>query len=241
MGRKNNGTLGGRVAAGIFAPVDRKRVDDYRQQGMRRKLVADLEGKGITDKAVLAAIGKVPRHLFIDDTAFEAQAYVDQAFPIGCGQTISQPYTVAFQTQLLEVGRGQKVLEIGTGCGYQTAVLAELGVKVFSIERQRPLYIGTRKRLEWLGVKANLYYGDGYAGLPAHAPFDRILVTCGAPFVPEKLLEQLKPGGLLVIPVGEGEVQVMLRIRKLDTGALEHSEHGMFRFVPMLGEKADRR
>ncbi|MCB9169335.1 MAG: protein-L-isoaspartate(D-aspartate) O-methyltransferase [Flavobacteriales bacterium] len=212
-------------------------MDDYRDQGQRRKLVDLLRKKGITDQQVLEAIGHVPRHLFIDDTALRAHAYEDIPFPIGCGQTISQPYTVAFQTQLLRVGRGMKVLEIGTGSGYQTAVLVQMGAKVFTIERHRPLHVRSRERLEDLGLRARTYYGDGYKGLPAHAPFDRVLVTCGAPFVPEALVKQLKPGGILVIPVGEGDVQRMLVVTKDEAGISHQVDMGAFRFVPMLGEK----
>lgn len=212
--------------------------DGYRQKGLRRKLVEELKGKGISDQKVLDAIGKVPRHQFIDDSAFLQLAYVDKAFPIGCGQTISQPYTVAFQTQLLQVAPGMKVLEIGTGSGYQTAVLVAMGVKVFTIERQRPLYLRTRVKLKEMKVKANLYYGDGYLGLPMEAPFDRVLVTCGAPFVPEALVAQLKIGGKAVIPVGEGGEQRMILVERKDTDDQVITEHGKFRFVPMLEQKA---
>jgi protein-L-isoaspartate(D-aspartate) O-methyltransferase len=212
--------------------------DDYRSQGLRRQLVDALKKKGITDAAVLAAIGKVPRHLFIEDSAFERFAYVDQAFPIGCGQTISQPYTVAFQSQLLAVQRGEKVLEIGTGCGYQTAVLSAMGTRVVSIERHRPLHVDTKARLHRLGYKANLVYGDGFKGAPGHAPFDRILVTCGAPVVPQDLLHQLKVGGSMVVPVGAGEQQVMLRIVRVGPAEFQRDEHGVFSFVPMLADKA---
>ncbi|MCB0765049.1 MAG: protein-L-isoaspartate O-methyltransferase, partial [Flavobacteriales bacterium] len=159
--------------------------DGYRHQGMRKQLVAELERKGIRDPKVLEAIGKVPRHLFIDDSAFLQMAYADVAFPIGNGQTISQPYTVAFQSQLLGAVQGRKVLEIGTGSGYQTAVLNHMGARVFTIERQRPLYLRTKERLSRMGSKAKTYYGDGYLGLPKEGPFDRVLVTCGAPYVPQ--------------------------------------------------------
>lgn len=211
--------------------------DDYRHQGLRKRLVDVLKEKGITDQLVLKAIGEIPRHQFIDDSAFLEMAYQDIAFPIGCGQTISQPYTVAFQTQTLQLRPGMKVLEIGTGSGYQTAVLAKLGCKVFSIERHRPLYIQTKERLAKMGIKANLYYGDGYLGLPRETPFDRVLVTCGAPYIPEGLPLQLKAGGLLVIPVGEGEEQRMLRLEKHLDGSLEQTDLGAFRFVPMLKNK----
>ena len=213
-------------------------IDDYRHQGMRRKLIDLLRRKGIHDAAVLEAMMAVPRHLFIDDTAFLEMAYVDQAFPIGCGQTISQPYTVAFQTQLLGARKGDKVLEIGTGCGYQTAVLSAMGTRVVSIERHRPLHVDTKARLHRLGYKANLVYGDGFKGAPGHAPFDRILVTCGAPAVPQDLLHQLKVGGSMVVPVGAGEQQVMLQIVRVGPAEFQRDEHGVFSFVPMLADKA---
>jgi protein-L-isoaspartate(D-aspartate) O-methyltransferase len=213
-------------------------LDSFRHQGLRRKLVEHLRSRGIADARVLAAIGAVPRHLFIDDSAFVEMAYQDTAFPIPCGQTISQPWTVAFQTQILDVTKGMKVLEIGTGSGYQTAVLAELGAKVFSIERHRPLYMQTKERLHRLGVKASLFHGDGFAGAPREAPFDRVLVTCGAPFVPPQLIEQLKVGGRCVIPVGEGEVQEMIIHTKLADGTVLAEPKGQFRFVPMLVDKA---
>ncbi|HRH70475.1 MAG TPA: protein-L-isoaspartate(D-aspartate) O-methyltransferase [Flavobacteriales bacterium] len=212
--------------------------DDYRHQGLRRRLVDLLKKKGIKDQPVLKAIGTIPRHRFIDDTAFLELAYQDIAFPIPCGQTISQPYTVAFQSELLQVRPGMKVLEIGTGSGYQTAVLCELGCKVFSIERHRPLYLQTKDRLMGMGVRPNLYFGDGYKGLPKEAPFDRVLVTCGAPKVPEDLLGQLKVGGLLVVPVGEGEEQRMLVLERQEDGSFRSDDHGLFRFVPMLADKA---
>ena len=212
--------------------------DNYRHKGMRRQLVDELRRKGIADERVLEAIAAIPRHQFIDDSAFLQMAYSDVAFPIGSGQTISQPYTVAFQTSLLEVQRGMRVLEIGTGSGYQTAVLHALGARVFSIERQRALYLRTRDRLQRMGVKANLFYGDGYLGLPKEGAFDRVLVTCGAPFVPPALLEQLKPGGRAVIPVGEDGVQTMLLIEVTPSGEQERSEHGTFRFVPMVEQRA---
>lgn len=213
-------------------------TDDYRHQGMRKQLVQELERKGIKDKAVLQAIATIPRHQFIDDSAFSRLIYADQAFPIACGQTISQPYTVAFQTELLGIRKGDKVLEIGTGSGYQTAVLCALGAKVFSIERHRPLYLATKARLEEMGYRANLYYGDGYKGLPAHAPFDKIIVTCGAPEVPPALPAQLKVGGALVIPVGVEGKQRMFRWVRTGSETFDHQEHGAFSFVPMLAHKA---
>ncbi len=212
--------------------------DDYRHQGLRKRLVEVLRTKGVSDAMVLQAIAEVPRHLFIDDTAFLELAYQDIAFPIGCGQTISQPYTVAFQTQTLSLRPGMKVLEIGTGSGYQTAVLVKMGCKVFSIERHRPLYLQTKDRLARMGLKANLYYGDGYLGLPKEVPFDRVLVTCGAPAIPEGLPAQLKRGGVMVVPVGAGDEQRMLRIELLQDGSFTHHDLGAFRFVPMLEKKA---
>jgi len=214
-------------------------ADDYRHQGMRKQLVDELKRKRISDLSVLQAIGTIPRHLFIDDSAFLRLAYADQAFPIACGQTISQPYTVGFQTQLLQVRKGDKVLEIGTGSGYQTAVLCALGAKVFSIERQRPLHLATKQRLEKLGYRANLTYGDGYKGLPAHAPFDRIIVTCGAPELPADLPGQLKVGGILVIPIGSHGRQVMCTLMRTASDSFDRQEHGGFSFVPMLAHKAE--
>lgn len=211
--------------------------DNYRHKGMRRQLVEELTSKGITNKKVLEAINTVPRHFFLD-LAFVSQAYTDVAFQIGAGQTISQPYTVAFQTQLLNVEKRQKVLEIGTGSGYQTAVLCELGAKVFSIERQRELYLKTRPLLDKLGYSVKLFYGDGYKGQQAYAPYDRILITCGAPFIPDALVDQLKPEGIMVIPLGEGDTQIMTRVTKKLDGELEIEKFGKFSFVPMLEKTA---
>ncbi len=210
--------------------------DTYRQKGLRRKLAELMRERGITDAAVLKAIEQVPRHLFFDK-AFLEFAYQDKAFPIAAGQTISQPYTVAFQTQLLQLRKGDRVLEIGTGSGYQTAVLLACGARVWTIERQRALYDITRALLPQMGYSPNFQYGDGYKGWPAFAPFDKILVTCGAPFIPPALTEQLKPGGRLVIPVGEGDTQEMTLITKDESGKLTKELHGLFRFVPMLGER----
>ncbi len=212
--------------------------DSYRHKGLRKQLVEELRQKGIQDQRVLDTIGSIPRHQFIDDTAFLQLAYADTAFPIGSGQTISQPYTVAFQTSLLALKPGMKVLEIGTGSGYQTAVLVSMGMKVFSIERHRPLYLRTKERLHRMGYKAALFHGDGFVGLGREAPFDRVIVTCGAPYVPQALLDQLKVGGRAVIPVGEGAVQTMESIVRLDSATFDRSTHGDFRFVPMLEQKA---
>jgi protein-L-isoaspartate(D-aspartate) O-methyltransferase len=212
-------------------------TDNYRHKGLRKQLVEELKKKGISDMRVLGAIDKVPRHLFMDD-AFIAFAYKDAAFQIGAGQTISQPYTVAFQSQLLEVKAGEKVLEIGTGSGYQTCVLLELGAKVYTIERQKVLYDKAKALLPQLKYNPRVFYGDGYKGLPVDAPFDKILVTCGAPFVPDALLKQLKTGGILVIPVGEGDIQVMTAVVKTGEDQYDRAEFGKFSFVPMLEKKA---
>lgn len=209
--------------------------DTFRHKGMRKELVAFLRTKGIIDEAVLTAIDNIPRHLFMDG-AFLEFAYQDKAFPIAAGQTISQPFTVAFQTQLLHIKKGDKVLEIGTGSGYQTAVLCELGAKVFTIERQRPLFLKSQQILKELGYMPKQFYGDGYIGQPNFAPFDKIIVTAGAPFIPPKLVEQLKPGGILIIPVGEN-VQTMIEIRKNTDGTTTQTEYGEFRFVPLLEDK----
>ncbi|MCL2027591.1 MAG: protein-L-isoaspartate(D-aspartate) O-methyltransferase [Bacteroidales bacterium] len=192
----------------------------------------ELKTKEITCPKVLSAIEKIPRHLFIDSSFLEF-AYQDKAFPIGEDQTISQPYTVAKQSELLQVKSKEKILEIGTGSGYQTCVLLELGAKVFTIERQRNLYFKTKELLTQLNYNANCFYGDGYAGLPNFAPFDKILVTCGAPFVPDALKEQLKIGGILVIPVGENAQQMQVYTKQSDT-EFSCEEHGDFKFVPML-------
>lgn len=210
--------------------------DTAKHQGLRNQLAAVLEKKGITDKNVLQAIKKVPRHLFLN-SSFEDYAYQDKAFPIGAGQTISQPYTVAFQSQLLEVEKGHKVLEIGTGSGYQTAVLCAMGAKVFSIERQNELFKSTSLLLPKLGIRPKmLMFGDGYKGLPNDAPFDSIIVTAGAPMIPNPLLAQLKIGGRLVIPVGDDPQIMTLLVRKNETQFEKH-EFGEFRFVPLLENK----
>lgn len=203
---------------------------------MRKKLIDQLREKGIKNEGVLNAMMKIPRHFFLD-LAFLNQAYSDQAFQIGAGQTISQPFTVAYQTSLLELKKGEKVLEIGTGSGYQTCVLLECGAKVFSIERQKELYDRTKELLPMMNYAPKLFYGDGYKGLATYAPFDKVLVTCGAPFIPEELIKQLKVGGILVIPVGSGGVQVMTRIVKTGDDSYEKEELSNFRFVPMLENK----
>lgn len=211
--------------------------DNYKHQGLRKKLVEELESKGIDDQNVLKAIKKIPRHLFMDN-AFMNFAYRDQAFPIGANQTISQPYTVAFQTQLLGVMPGMKVLEIGTGSGYQSCVLMEMKTKVFSIERHRSLHLESKQKLNELGYYPKLFFGDGYKGLPAFAPFERILITAAAPFIPEDLKQQLAVGGCIVIPLGEGESQEMQRLTKIEEDKFEVETFGKFSFVPMLQNKS---
>jgi protein-L-isoaspartate(D-aspartate) O-methyltransferase len=210
--------------------------DSFTHQGMRKKLVETLVEKGISNKAVLEAINNVPRHLFMD-SGFEGHAYIDKAFPIAADQTISQPYTVARQTELLEASKGVKILEIGTGSGYQTAVLLEIGAIVFSIERQNELFKKAKLFLPKLGYRPKkLIFGDGYIGLETEAPFDGIIVTAGAPFVPKPLLAQLKVGAKLVIPVGEA-VQIMTVFTRTSTTEFEKEEFGEFRFVPLLEDK----
>ncbi len=210
--------------------------DTFTHQGMRKKLVETLIKKGIADKNVLQAIGKIPRHLFMD-SGFVGHAYVDKAFPIAADQTISQPYTVARQTELLELKKGDKILEIGTGSGYQAAVLLEIGATLFTIERQNELFKKTKLFLPKLGYKPKrMVFGDGYIGLESEAPFDGIIVTAGAPFVPNPLLAQLKVGGKLVIPVGEN-IQVMTVFSRKSDTEFEKEEYGEFRFVPLLEDK----
>jgi len=208
-----------------------------KHRGLRKKLVDRMKEKGIHDTNLLAAIGKVPRHLFYFDSTFAEKAYEDIAFQIGDGQTISHPYTVALQSQLLDVKKGEKILEIGTGSGYQTAVLLELGAKVFSVERQKNLYDKTKLLFSEMGYDPRLFYGDGYKGLPNYAPFDKIIVTCGAPEVPAALLSQLKTAGVLVIPLGQKE-QVMTTFVKTGENQFHKEEFGEFRFVPMLQDRA---
>lgn len=210
--------------------------DSFQHKGLRKKLVEEIRRKGITDEKVLEAINKVPRHLFMD-SGFIKFAYRDQAFPIRAGQTISQPYTVAFQTQLLDVHPRHKVLEVGTGSGYQAAVLVEMGAAVYTLERQKELYLLAQSLLGSLNYRLHFFYGDGYQGLPTYGPFDRILITAAAPEIPEKLLEQLKPGGRLVLPLGGSGSQVMTLIEKKGEGDFVRSDHGLFVFVPMLGGK----
>lgn len=210
--------------------------DTFKHKGLRQQLVKTIKNKGITDEKVLEAIGKVPRHLFMD-SGFIDHAYQDKPFPIAADQTISQPYTVAFQTELLQVKKGDKILEIGTGSGYQAAVIIELGAKLYSIERQQELFKKTSVFLPKLGYRAKkLIFGDGYVGLEEEAPFDGIIVTAGAPFVPKPLLNQLKIGGRLVIPVGEDTQTMTVFIRKGEKEFEKH-EHGSFRFVPLLEDK----
>jgi protein-L-isoaspartate(D-aspartate) O-methyltransferase len=219
--------------------MSRPTEDTYRHQGLRRKLVQGIHKKGITDDRVLDAILEVPRHFFLD-SAFDEVAYEDRAFPIGEGQTISQPYTVAYQSQLLEVKPFMKVLEIGTGSAYQAVVLAEMGAHVFTIERQKKLFDAN---WNWDFLKKyssiNFFYGDGYEGQPDYAPFDRVLITAAAPEVPPKLIEQLAPGGMMVIPLGTGDVQQMMRITKLKNGSLKEEVFDHFSFVPMVQGKRE--
>tara|TARA_B100000965_G_scaffold257955_1_gene217365 strand:- start:1131 stop:1754 length:624 start_codon:yes stop_codon:yes gene_type:complete len=201
---------------------------------MRRQLVKVVREKGIEDERVLAAIGKIPRHFFFEN-AFLEHAYEDKAFPIGAGQTISQPYTVAFQSELLQVQPGDKVFEIGTGSGYQAIVLLELGADVYTIEYQKELYERTRRFLPSMGYKPNFFFGDGSKGLPQYAPYDKIIVTAGAPTVPDALIDQLRVGGVLVIPVGDAKTQRMLRITKTAENKVRTESFDNFKFVPLLG------
>ncbi len=225
------------VKALFLGEMAYKFVDNYRERGARKKLVEHLKSRGITDVHVLNAIGKIPRHFFFDET-FWNQAYKDIAFPIGDGQTISQPYTVAYQTELLHIKRGDRVLEIGTGSGYQTCVLMELGADVYTIERQENIYKHTIKVLPGMGYNANFFFGDGSMGIPAHAPYNKIIVTAGAPFVPEVLLKQLKIGGILVIPVGNEQSQTMVTVIRISETEFEKIELDQFRFVPLVGDQA---
>jgi protein-L-isoaspartate(D-aspartate) O-methyltransferase len=218
----------------------RKYEDTYRHKGLRKKLVEKLREKGITDENALTAINNIPRHYFLD-TALDNIAYEDRAFPISDGQTISQPYTVAYQTQLLQVKTADKILEIGTGSIYQATVLAEIGAKVFTIERQKNLFDKTKHyvfRSKYSNIK--FFYGDGFEGLPTYAPFNKIIITAAAPFIPPKLIEQLKTGGFMVIPVDEGEHQRMLRLTKNSDGSYSEEAFHNFSFVPMLAGKNGR-
>lgn len=211
--------------------------DTYRHKGLRKKLVDTVRSKGIKEEKVLEAIGRIPRHYFLD-SAFDEVAYEDRAFPIGEEQTISQPYTVAYQTVLLDVRPFMKVLEIGTGSAYQAAVLAEMGAHVYTIERQKKLFEGNKK-FQYLKKYPSIkfFYGDGYDGLPTFAPFDRVIITAAAPEIPQKLIDQLKPGGMMVIPVGIGDIQRMMRITKLPNDALKEEVFDHFSFVPMVEGK----
>lgn len=213
--------------------------DTYRHKGLRKKLVDTVRGKGITSEKILAAIDNIPRHFFLD-SAFDELAYEDKAFPIAEKQTISQPYTVAYQTQLLEIKTFDKVLEIGTGSAYQACVLAELGAQVYTIERQKKLF-DSNKLFPYIKKYPSIkfFYGDGYEGLPTYAPFDKVLITAAAPEIPQKLVAQMKTGGYMVIPVGSGEVQTMKRLIKQADGSVKEEVYDRFSFVPMLGGKKD--
>lgn len=207
--------------------------DTYRHKGLRRNLVEEIKQKGITNPKVLEAINTVPRHLFMD-SGFINFAYKDSAFPIGAGQTISQPYTVAFQTQMLDIQPMEKVLEIGTGSGYQTAVLLELGAKVYTIERQKELYLKAKAQLESMGYHPHFFYGDGYLGMPSYGPYSKILVTAGAPEIPDALITQLQVGGKLICPVGDNQTQIMTLVEKVSESDIKITTHGNFIFVPLL-------
>jgi protein-L-isoaspartate(D-aspartate) O-methyltransferase len=226
-----------RYKAQYLATGMRNYEDTYRHKGLRRQLVDVIRHKGITDERVFAAILHIPRHFFMD-SAFDKIAYEDRAFPIGEDQTISQPYTVAYQTQLLELKPFEKVLEIGTGSAYQACVLAEMGAQVYTIERQKRLYEGNKQFAflkKYPGIK--FFFGDGYEGLPTYAPFDKVIVTAAAPYIPPRLVEQLKPGGRMVIPVGEGHVQQMIRLTVQGDGTVIEEVFDTFSFVPLLGGK----
>lgn len=208
-------------------------TDDFEARGKRKKLVEELRKKGISDEEVLKAVNKVPRHIFMDP-AFLIHAYVDKAFPISSGQTISQPYTVAVQTSLLKVGKRSRILEIGTGSGYQAAILCEMGAKVYTIERYRELYLKAQATITSLGYSADFFYGDGYAGKLQYGPFDGILITAAIEKIPDNLLKQLKTGGRLVAPVGNRDTQVMTLVVRTGEDTFDYSSHGLFAFVPML-------
>lgn len=207
--------------------------DTFKHQGKRKILIAELVEMGIKNKDVLEAFNAIPRHFFLD-LAFDEQAYTNMAFQIGSGQTISHPYTVAFQTDLLELKKGEKVLEIGSGSGFQTCILCQIGAKVFSIERHRELFMKAKQMVGFFNFSAKMYFRDGYKGNLSYAPYDKILVTCGAPEIPAELIKQLKIGGIMIIPVGEGKEQKMLKIIKMDDKGYTIKEFGTFKFVPML-------
>ncbi|WP_321287894.1 protein-L-isoaspartate(D-aspartate) O-methyltransferase [uncultured Sunxiuqinia sp.] len=207
--------------------------DSLRHQGLRKRLIEGIRIKGVRDQKVLDAIAKVPRHLFMD-SSFIQFAYKDQAFPIGAGQTISQPYTVAFQSQLLDIQPNEKILEVGTGSGYQAAVLVEMGAQVYTIERQRELFLKVQVLLPELGYHPKFFFGDGYKGLPTYGPFDKIIITAGAPMIPQDLLRQLRIGGVFVAPIGPVEKQIMYKVTRVSEDEFEKEKHGTFVFVPML-------
>ena len=214
-------------------------TDSFEAKGKRKKLVDELRKKGISDEGVLMAINAVPRHLFMDP-AFLNHAYVDKAFPISSGQTISQPYTVAVQTSLLRVKKWDKILEIGTGSGYQAAILAEMGARVYTIERYRKLYLKAQRTLSSLGYSADFFFGDGNEGKPQYGPFDGIIITAATSEVPEKLLTQLKTGGRLVVPLGRGSSQIMTVVERKSEDEYVYSSHGSFVFVPLLKGTVNR-
>ncbi len=214
-------------------------TDSFEAKGKRKKLVDELRKKGISDEGVLMAINAVPRHLFMDP-AFLNHAYIDKAFPISSGQTISQPYTVAVQTSLLRVKKWDKILEIGTGSGYQAAILAEMGARVYTIERYRKLYLKAQRTLSSLGYSADFFFGDGNEGKPQYGPFDGIIITAATSEVPEKLLTQLKTGGRLVVPLGRGSSQIMTVVERKSEDEYVYSSHGSFVFVPLLKGTVNR-
>lgn len=212
-------------------------IDSFKHKGLRKQLIDLLRHKGIRDEKVLQAMESVPRHFFFE-SSFLSYAYEDKPFPIGAGQTISQPYTVAYQTELLDVKKGDKVLEIGTGSGYQACILAKLGARVYSIERIKSLYLRAKSLLPTIDCNhVKLFYGDGYKGLPSYAPFNKILITAAAPYIPETLTEQLTKDGILVVPLGGSDVQVMTRLIKTSPTTHKTEDHGYFRFVPLLEDK----
>ena len=215
-------------------------TDSYRHQGLRKLMLKELAELGIHDERVLEAMEKLPRHFFMEG-AFLEFAYENKAFQIGAGQTISQPFTVAFQTQLLQLNKGDKVLEIGTGSGYQCGVLCQMGAKVTSIERQKLLHSNAKALLTQLKYRPNLFYGDGFKGKSVFAPFDKVIVTCGAPHIPEELVHQTKVGGRLVIPLGKDGVQEMVLLEKVSDNELVRTNYGKFSFVPMLENRENRR